>query len=71
MGSEEARGAVEAWVDRAAEFNDGESPYYPTHRLCRAHFGSFGSGRAILVSGAVGVRGGRGEGAQRPDGDAR
>ena len=66
---EGTRGAGEAWDDGAAAFNDGESPYCLAHRLCRARFASIDSGRALLASGVMGMRGGRGEGAPRPDGD--
>ena len=33
-------------------------------------FAGFDSGRALLAGGAMGMRGDRGEGARRPDGDA-
>ena len=53
--------AVEAWDDGAAAFNDGESPYCLAHRLCRASFAGFGSGRALLAGGVMGTRGDRGD----------
>ena len=60
---------MEAWDDGAAAFNDWESPYCLAHRLCRASFAGFDSGRALLAGGVMGVGGGSGEGARRPDGD--
>ena len=60
---------MEAWDDGAAAFNDGESPYCLAYRLCRASFAGFDSGRALLAGGVMGVGGGSGEGARRPDGD--
>ena len=39
------------------------------YRLCRASFAGFESRRALEASGVMGVGGGSGEGAQRPDGD--
>ena len=44
---------MEAWGDGAAAFNDGESPYCLAHRLCRASFAGFGSGRALLAGGVT------------------
>ena len=58
---EGTRGAGEAWDDVAAAFNDGESPYCLAHRLCRASFAGFGSGRALLAGGVMGTRGDRGD----------
>ena len=66
---EGTRDAVEAWDDGAAAFNDGKSPYCLAYRLCRARFAGFDSGRALLAGGVMGMRGDRGEGARRPDGD--
>ena len=66
---EGSRGAVEAWGDGAAACNDGESPHCLAYRLCRASFGGFGLGWALLTGGMKGVGGGSGEGARRPDGD--
>ena len=57
-----------AWDDGAAAFNDGEPLYSLAHHLSRARFARFGSGRALLAGGVMGMRGGRGEGARRPDG---
>ena len=68
-GCEGTRGAGEAWDDGAAAFNDGESPYCLAYRLCRARFAGFDSARALLAGGVMGVGGGSGEGARRPDGD--
>ena len=42
---------MEVWDDRAAAFNDGESPYCLAYRLCRASFAGFDSGRALLAGG--------------------
>ena len=70
MMSEGSRGAAEAWGDGTAAFNDGESPLCLAYRLCRASFAGFDSGRALLAGGVMGMRGGRGESARRPDGDA-
>ena len=44
-------------------------PYCLAHRLCRARFAGFDSGRALLAGGVMGMRGGGGEGARRPDGE--
>ena len=63
------RDAVEARDDGAAAFNDGKSPSCHAYRLCRASFAGFDSGRALLAGGVMGVGGGSGEGARRPDGD--
>ena len=49
------RDAVEAWDDGDAVFNDGESPFCLAHRLCRASFAGFDSGRALLAGGVTGV----------------
>ena len=57
---EGTRGAGEAWDGGAAAFNDGESPYCLAHRLCRASFAGFGSGRALLAGDVEGTRGDRG-----------
>ena len=66
---EGTRGAGEARDDGAAAFNDGESPYCLAHQLCRASFAGFGSGRALLAGGVMGMRGDMGGGARRPEGD--
>ena len=42
---EGTRGAVGAWDDGAAAFNDGESPCCLAYRSCRACFSGFDSGR--------------------------
>ena len=63
------KAAVEAWDDEAVAFNDGEPPYRLAHQLCRARFASFDLGRALLASGVMGMRGGRGDGVRQPDGD--
>ena len=64
------RDAVEARDDGAAAFNEGKSDSGPAYRLCRASFPGLDSGRALLAGGVMGVGGGGGEGARRPDGDA-
>ena len=43
-----------------------ESPSCLAYRLCRARFAGFGLGRALLAGGMMGMRGGKGEGTQRP-----
>ena len=60
---------MEARGDGAAAFNDEESPYCLALRLCRARSASFDSERALLAGGVMGMGGGRGEGARRPEGD--
>ena len=67
---EGTRDAVEAWDDGAAAFNDGESSSCLAYQLCRAGLAGFDSGWALLAGGVMGVGGGGGEGARRPDGDA-
>ena len=54
------QGAVEAWDDGAAAFNDGESPGCLAYRLCRASSAGFDSGRALEAGGVFGVGGGSG-----------
>ena len=67
---EGTRDAAEARDDGAAAFNEGKSDSGHAYRLCRASFPGLGSGRALLAGGVMGVGGGGGEGARRPDGDA-